>query len=76
MELHLSTEMDTDACMFFDQKKDTCGSISKDNIPHVSKKRLKNDHMLGIDTAVTLHVNLIRHGIKFDIPPINDAKTA
>jgi hypothetical protein len=72
VELHLSTEMDTDACMFFDQKKDTCGSISKDNIPHVSKKRSKNDHMLGIVPPVTLHVNLIRHGIKFDIPPSNN----
>jgi len=31
---------------------------------------------LSIDPSVTLHVNLIRHGIKFDIPPINDAKPA
>jgi hypothetical protein len=28
--------------------------------------------MLGIDPAGTLHVNLIRHGIKFDIPPSNN----
>jgi hypothetical protein len=31
---------------------------------------------LSIDPSVTLHVNLIRHGIKFDIPPSNDAKPA
>ena len=29
---------------------------------------------LSIDPSGTLHVNLIGHGIKFDIPPINDAK--
>ena len=31
---------------------------------------------LSIDPSVTLYVKLIRHGIKFDIPPINDAKPA
>jgi len=72
VELHLSGEMDTDACMFIEQNSDTCGNISLDNVPHVSEKRSKNVQVFGIDPSVTLHVNLIRHGIKFDIPPIND----
>jgi len=53
VELHLSGEMDADACMFFDQKEDTCGSISKDNIPHVSQKRSKNDQFYGVNGQKT-----------------------